>query len=104
MLGSALAACYVAGMGPPLHLTRHALDEIAARGLERSWVERVAGDPEWTRPSRRRPEVTLRFGRIDDAGGKILRVTTVDEGGVRVVLTAHFDRAARPPEGASSCA
>jgi hypothetical protein len=36
----------------------------------------------------------LRFGRIDEAGGKVLRVTTIDENEVRVVITAHFDRAA----------
>jgi hypothetical protein len=38
--------------------------------------------------------VDLRFGRIAEAGGKVLRVTTVDEDGVRVVITAHFDRKA----------
>jgi hypothetical protein len=91
-------------MTPPLRLTRHALDEIASRSLERSWVERVALKPEWTQPSRRRPDVTLRFGRIQEASGKVLRVTTVGEGGTRVVLTAHFDRAARRPAGASPCA
>jgi hypothetical protein len=26
---------------------------------------------------------TLRFGRIDEAGGKVLRVTTIDENEVR---------------------
>jgi hypothetical protein len=36
----------------------------------------------------------LRSGRIDEAGGKVLRVTTIDENEVRVVITAHFDRAA----------
>ena len=58
---------------------------------------RGALEPGWTRSSRRRPEATLRFGRTDDAGGKILRVVPVDEGDVRVVLTAHFDRAAGKP-------
>ena len=57
-------------------------------------MERVATDPEWIEPSRGRAGVDLRFGRIAEAGGKVLRVTTVDEGGVRVVITAHFDRKA----------
>jgi hypothetical protein len=36
----------------------------------------------------------LRFGRIDEAGGKVLRVTTIDEDELWVVVTAHFDRKA----------
>ena len=70
------------------------IDALGERGLERQWVERVATDPEWTEPSRARVGVDLRFGRIAEAGGKALRVTTVDEDGVRVVITAHFDRKA----------
>ena len=57
-------------------------------------VERVASDPEWIEPSRWRTGVELRFGRIVEAGGKVLRVTTIDESGVRVIITAHFDRRA----------
>jgi hypothetical protein len=77
-----------------LRWTRHVFDMIVDRGFERAWVERVAADAEWTEPSQRRQGVILRFGRIAAAGGKVLRVTTRDEGGVRVVLTAHFDRKA----------
>ncbi|MGH6945203.1 MAG: hypothetical protein ACREH6_13405 [Geminicoccaceae bacterium] len=77
-----------------MRLTRHVLDEIAQRGLERTWVERVAVNPEWSDLSRRRSGVVLRFGRIAEARHKVLRVTTIDEGGVRIVLTAHFDRKA----------
>ena len=77
-----------------LHLTRHLLDGLRERGLERGWVERVARSPDWIEPSRSRAAVSLRFGRIDEAGGKILRVTTIEEDGVRVVITAHFDRKA----------
>jgi Domain of unknown function (DUF4258) len=77
-----------------LHLTRHLVDGLRERGLERGWVERIARDPDWIEPSPSRTGVQLRYGRIDEAGGKILRVTTIDEAGVRVVITAHFDRKA----------
>jgi hypothetical protein len=77
-----------------LHLTGHALDELSERGLERQWVERVATDPEGMKPSRVRAGVDLRFGRIAEAGGKVLRVTTIDEGDVWVVIATHFDRKA----------
>jgi hypothetical protein len=46
---------------------------------------RHAHEPEW---------IFVRFGRIAEAGGKVLRVTTIDDGDVRVVITAHFDRKA----------
>ena len=77
-----------------LHLTRHVLAGLSERRLERSWVERVANAAEWVEPSRSRAGAMLRFGRIDEAGGKVLRVTTIDENEIRVVITAHFDRAA----------
>ncbi|MGH6944424.1 MAG: DUF4258 domain-containing protein, partial [Geminicoccaceae bacterium] len=57
----------------PLRLTRHAVDMMVERGLERAWIERVATNPEWTEPSQRRQGVVLRFGRIAAAGGKVLR-------------------------------
>jgi hypothetical protein len=63
-----------------LHLTGHVIDELSERGVERQWVERVATEPEWIEPSRARAGVDLRFGRIEEAGGKVLRVTTIDEG------------------------
>ena len=77
-----------------LHLTRHVLEGLSERRLERARVERVATAAEWVEPSRSRAGATLRFGRIDEAGDKVRRVTTIDENEVRVVVTAHFDRAA----------
>jgi hypothetical protein len=77
-----------------LHVTRHPLDGLRERDLERGWEERVATYPDWIEPSRSRAGVSLRFGRIDEAGGKILRVTTLEKDGVRVVITVHFDRKA----------
>jgi hypothetical protein len=56
----------------------------------------VALEPEWIEPSRARAGVRLRFGRIAEAGSKTLRVTTIEGDGVRVVITAHFDRKATP--------
>jgi len=50
------------------------------------------------RTSRWRADVALRFGRIAEAGGKVLRVVTVDEKDTRIVITAHFDRKATRTE------
>jgi hypothetical protein len=73
------------------------VEGLSERRLARAWVERVATAAEWAEPSGSRAGATLRFGRIDEAGGKVLRVTTIDENEVRVILTAHFDRKATRP-------
>jgi len=39
----------------------------------------------------RSPEVTRAFGRIREAGGKVLRVAYVDRPDGRYVLSSHFD-------------
>ena len=65
---------------------------MAERGLSQSWVERVAAAPEWTEPDPR-VGVVRAFGRIAEAGGRVLRVAIVERGGTRVVLSAMFDRA-----------
>ncbi len=87
-----------------LHLTQHVVQALSERRLERAWVERVATAAERVEPSRSRATAMARFGRIDEPGGKVLRVTTIDENEVRVVITAHFDRAATPAVREDRCA
>ena len=78
-------------MTPRLRFTAHAELRIRQRGLAHAWVERVAGSPEWTEPDPR-PGVVRGFGRIAEAGGRVLRVAYIDRDGVRHVLSASFDR------------
>jgi hypothetical protein len=75
-------------------MRRHALEQMAERGIELAWAERVALRPDWTEPD---PQsgVTRHFGAIPEFGGRVLRVVVTDVGDERRVLTAHFDRNAR---------
>jgi len=81
-------------MAPPLVLTKHLLIRLAERNIPLAWVERVAVSPDWTETEPRSPEVTRAFGRIKEAGGKVLRVAYADRPDGRYVLSSHFD--ARP--------
>lgn len=74
-----------------LVVTRHALDQMAARRIEPAWVERVALTPEWTGHDRQ-PGVARHFGAVPEFGGRVLRVVVADRGRERHVLTVHFDR------------
>jgi Domain of unknown function (DUF4258) len=81
---------------PPVRLVvrRHALEQMAERGIEPVWTERVALDPDWTEGDPQ-PGVARHFGAVPEFGGRILRVVVADRGAERHVLTVHFDRNAR---------
>ncbi len=79
----------------PLRFTDHAEVRLARRGLQRGWVEATAQDPDWREPDPNDPAVERRFRRIDDAGGRILRVACVETQADIRVITAMFDRNAK---------
>jgi hypothetical protein len=62
----------------PLRFTDHAEVRLARRGLDRSWVEATATDPEWREPDSGDPAVERRFAHISEAGGRVLRVVCVE--------------------------
>jgi hypothetical protein len=78
-------------MAIPLILTKHLMIRLAERNIPLAWVERVAASPDWTEPDPRDPEVTRAFGRIKQAGGKVLRVMYADRADGRYLLSGHFD-------------
>jgi hypothetical protein len=79
----------------PVRLTAHAEVRLARRGLQRDWVEATAREPEWREPEPNQPDVERRFRRIDEAGGRILRVVCAETGTEIRVITAMFDRNAK---------
>jgi hypothetical protein len=81
----------------PLRFTDHAEVRLARRGLERGWVERAAQDPDWREPDPGDAAVERRFRRIDEAGGRVLRVACVETDDHIRVITAMFDRNAKAP-------
>jgi hypothetical protein len=78
-------------MATRLVLTKLLLIRLAERKIPLAWIERVAASPDRTEPDPRDPEVTRAFGRIKEAGGKVLRVAYIDRADGRHVLSGHFD-------------
>lgn len=78
----------------PFVYSRHALDEIGQRRLDRAWIERVARSPLWTEPDDKDPEVTRCFGPVSEVGGRVLRVAIIECADAVFIVTAHLDRAA----------
>jgi hypothetical protein len=79
----------------PVRFTDHAEARMARRGLQRAWIETTALEPEWREPEPNDPTVERRFRRIEDAGGRILRVACVETDSEIRVITAMFDRNAK---------
>ena len=79
-----------------LRLTTHAEVRLARRGLQRDWIEAAVTEPDWRESDPNDTDVERRFRRIDQAGGRILRVVCVETEAEIRVITALFDRNARP--------
>jgi uncharacterized DUF497 family protein len=81
--------------GRPVTFTRHAETMLAERNIERAWVERVIGKPDFVEPDANLENVVRAFRAIAERGGRILRVVYSVRGNQIVVITAFFDRAKR---------
>lgn len=80
------------GMGDvtPLRWTRHALDGMVARGIERVEVERTLEAPERVVPDPPRREVLMRRYHDTRLGKEmLLRVVVEDDRDERVVVTVY---------------
>lgn len=74
--------------------TRHAETVLSERGIERTWVERTLRRPDSGETDSDRGTLNA-FCAIPEYGGRILRVTYInDDAGMRVI-TAFFDRRRR---------
>jgi hypothetical protein len=78
-----------------LRLTAHAEARLARRGLQRAWIEAAALEPDWREPDPNDSDVERRFRRIEEAGGRILRVACVETEAEIRVITAMLDRDAK---------
>ena len=75
--------------------TRHAEQKLEERSLKREWIERTARNPHWIEPEPRDQSAERRFAKIDEFGGRVLRVVCVEtEDAIRVIIVL-FDRDAR---------
>ncbi|MBB4266293.1 DUF4258 domain-containing protein [Roseospira visakhapatnamensis] len=74
----------------------HAEAALARRRLRRAWIESAILEPDRTEPDAGAPEVTRSFKTIPDFGARVLRVVHRPDGHDILVITAFFDRGARP--------
>ena len=79
-----------------IKLTLHAAERIQKFRLDAAWIEATITAPDWTRPDPDQPGVTRSFKAIAARGGRVLRVAHRPDGGDVLVLSAFFDRGARP--------
>ncbi len=66
---------------------------LEERRIDIDWVVATVNMPDWVRAQ---PQKTYSFKRIGGFGGKVLKVVHRREGNDIFVITAHFDRNAKP--------
>jgi hypothetical protein len=79
-----------------IKLTAHALERVENGEVARAWIDAAIARPEWSRPDPWRAGVTLSFRAILEFGGRILGVAHRPDGANVLVITAFFDRGAKP--------
>ena len=78
-----------------IRLTNHVQRRIAERELDVAWIFATLAMPDWTVPD---PDLALTrsYRAIPEAGGRVLRVVHRQHGADSLVVTAFFDRDAKP--------
>jgi hypothetical protein len=77
-------------------LTEHARESLRKRSVIRQeWLERALAQPQKVEPDKIDPELEHRLVRIDEYGGRILRVIVNKMRNPLRVVTVYFDRAMR---------
>jgi hypothetical protein len=79
-----------------VRLTTHAKERQVRYGLAQAWIESAVMSPDWTHPDPQQPWVTRSFKVISESGGRVLRVAHRYDGADVLVLSAFFDRGAKP--------
>ena len=78
-----------------IRLTQHAEIQMLRRRIDLAWVAAAVATPDWTAPDSD-PALMRSFKAITGFGDRVLRVVHRPDGNDVLVVTAHFDRNARP--------
>lgn len=77
-------------------LTEHASESLRKRPvIQQAWLERALAKPQQIVPDKVDPELEHRLVRIEEYGGRVLRVIVNKARNPVRVITAYFDRAMR---------
>ncbi len=79
-----------------IRLSKHTSDEMAGRGITLGYIEATLAHPDWTVPDPTDPALRRSYKAVAEFGGRILRVVHRAEGTDVFVVTAHWDRGAKP--------
>jgi hypothetical protein len=78
-----------------IKLSIHTETRAIERKIERAWIDATVLTPDWTAPDPD-PTLTRSFRAIAEFGNRVLRVVHHPDGDDILVVTAHFDRDAKP--------
>ena len=73
-------------------LTEHARDALEKRQIQLEWLEKTLSTPEWTEKDMVDDELEHRLARIEEFGGRVLRVIVNAYAVPPRIVTAYFDR------------
>jgi hypothetical protein len=82
-------------MSKKIVFTAHSLTAMAERDVLPEWVEKCVRTPQWIEPDPSDPETIRHFCMIGERG-RYLRVVMVETSDNIRIVTAFFDRGARP--------
>jgi hypothetical protein len=68
---------------------------LQERQFDPKWIERIARDPDWIEPEPDDATLERRFGGVEEAEGRILRVVCAETETEIRILSVMFDRNAR---------
>jgi hypothetical protein len=77
-------------------LSKHLAAGLSGKRVTMAYIEAAIAHPDWTRPDPNWPGVTRSFKAIPAFGGRVLRVAHRPSGVDIFVITAHWDRGAKP--------
>jgi hypothetical protein len=73
-------------------LSSHARTVLTERGITTAWLERTLDQPDMVEPDGSDPTLLHHLCRIDEHGGRVLRVIFNPNVSPRRVVTLYFDR------------
>lgn len=79
-----------------IRLTKHAEEAVEKRSLALDWIAHAITAPDFADTDPHDNALTRSFKAIDEAGRRILRFVHRPEGNDILIVTAHFDRDAKP--------
>ena len=79
-----------------IELSKHINDEMPGRRIMLSYIEIAVAAADWTTPDPTDPTLTRSYKRITEFGSRVLRVVHRPRGADTFIVTAHWDRGARP--------